>query len=69
MLYFVYFCLFLLSNAWLDVLFCLHTGATDDVCNICYAMVEEAIQVLFSIYYNKKLTVYRFMENFENLVD
>jgi hypothetical protein len=44
-------------------------GATDDVCNISYAMVEEAIQVLFSIYYNKKLTVHRFMENFENLVD
>jgi hypothetical protein len=44
-------------------------GATDDVCNISYAMVEEAIQVLFSIYYHKKLTVHRFMENFENLVD
>lgn len=51
------------------VLFCLHSGATDDVCNISYAMVEEAMQVLFSIYYNKKLTVHRFMENFENLVD
>jgi len=52
------------------VLFCLHSwsGATDDVCNISYAMVEEAIQVLFSIYYNKNLTVHRFMENFENLV-
>jgi len=48
------------------VLFCLHSGATDDVCNISYAMVEEAIQVLFSIYYNKKLTVHRFMKNFEN---
>jgi hypothetical protein len=39
------------------------------MCKISYAMVEEAIQVLFSIYYNKKLTVHRFMENFENLVD
>jgi hypothetical protein len=39
------------------VLFFLHSGATDDVCNICYVMLEEAIQVLFSIYYNKKLTV------------
>jgi hypothetical protein len=31
------------------VVFFLHSGATDDVCNISYAMVEEAIQVLFSI--------------------
>ena len=40
------------------VLFCLHSGATDDVCNISYAMVEEAIQVLFSIYYNNSTQIY-----------
>jgi hypothetical protein len=61
----------LLSNAWLDVLE-FYSSCTQDqqmMFNISYAMVEEAMQVLFSIYYNKKLTVHRFMENFENLVD
>jgi hypothetical protein len=28
------------------VLFCLHSGATDDVCNISCAMVEEALMNL-----------------------
>jgi hypothetical protein len=43
--------------------------STQKTHDMLYFYLEEAMQVLFSIYYNKKLTVHRFMENFENLVD
>jgi hypothetical protein len=43
------------------VLFFLHSGSTDDVCKISYAMVEEAMQVLFSIWVIfKKMKTFHF---------
>jgi hypothetical protein len=49
------------------VVFFLHSGATDDVCSISYAMVEEAIQVLFSIYYNERIKYINNLMNFSCL--